>query len=111
MKTIKNKRILNKIMPAIVTGMLMYQSASAQVIDAKTAIDQTQTQLRAITTSLITVVQIVMGIVAVVFIAINLVKYFKSPSHETNNDLMKIAIGIIIALILITVVKSVFSLG
>lgn len=107
MKTIKNKRILNKIMPAIATGMLMCQSASAQVITAESALTQTQTELKAITTSLITIVQIVMGIVAVVFVAINLVKYFKSPSHETNNDLMKIAIGIIIALILITVVRSV----
>ncbi len=74
---------------------------------AQSLIDEVETELTGFAEPIINIVTIIMGIIGVVMIAINLSKYLKGDP-SSNDSLLKVGIGMLIAVVLLQVIKMVF---
>ena len=105
----KNKQSL---MRKAVTGFFMLLPAVA-FADAGTAdqiLNQTHLQLRNMSGSIVNVVSVIMGLIGVVMLATNLVKYFKvDPS--SNDALMKVGGGLLIAVVILQIIRVTLLAG
>lgn len=109
MNTKLSKKLTRASIPVLAFLASMENAYCQSSVDLSQAITSTNSTLTTVGNSIIFTVELIMGITAIVFVAINLVKFFKSPNHETNNDLLKIGIGLIIGIIMIEVVKTLFK--
>lgn len=82
-------------------------SAHAQMTSASQMLTSTQTTLKTLSTTLLNIVSIVMGLVGAVMLAVNLSKYAKGDP-SSSDSLMKIGGGLLIAVIILQVIRTVF---
>ena len=58
--------------------------------------------------SVASIVRVVIGIIAAIYVGINLVKYFRAQG-DSQNALLRVVIGVVIALILMAGIGAVFG--
>lgn len=90
-------------MKSILFAILQAQTAS-QILQ------NTQSQLTQSAAPIVNIVSIAMGLVGAVMLGINLVKYAKGDP-STNDTLMKVGIGLLIAVIILQVIRVSFLQG
>lgn len=61
--------------------------------------------------SFVNLVLVIVGLVGIIFVVINAIKYFKGGEQNGENGLFKVGIGLILAVIIIYVIKEVFLGG
>ena len=81
--------------------------AMAQEVTLDDALTKTTSILRGSANNIINLISIIIGIISVVMLSWQLAKYFKGNS-DSNDSLMKIRIGMLIAAVLLQVIRAVF---
>lgn len=94
---------------AIVTAFLG-SSVVSFANGARSLIDNATSQVKDIADGFVNFILILFGMVGIVFVVINGIKYFKGD-HDSENSLFKVGIGLIIGVIVIFVIKNVFFQG
>lgn len=84
--------------------MMVPAVAFAQAGTADQILSQTHSTLMGLSTLVVNVVSIVMGLVGVAMLAVNLAKYFKGDP-SSNDALMKVGGGLLIAVIILQVIR------
>lgn len=82
--------------------------AQTATIDAKTSIDSATTIIKGVANPLFILIQVVIGLILIVFVAPKLVQSLKSPNQESTNHLVTIFVSGIIVIVILQVIKAVF---
>ena len=85
-------------------AMMVPAIAFAQASTADQILSQTHSTLFGLSDAVINIVSLVMGLVGAVMLGVNLYKYFKGDP-SSNDALMKVGGGILIAVILLQVIR------
>lgn len=88
----------------LVFTFMLLAAFSAVAQDASTFITTAHTEVKSISALVVNIVCIIMGIIGVVMLATNLAKYFKGDP-SSNDALMKIGGGMLIAIIILQVIR------
>lgn len=100
----------SKIAAVSALVFIIDQHSYGQNGDANAMIGQANQTLSTLGSNIVSLVTLIMGLVGIVFVAVNLVKYFKEQG-QSDNSLLKVGGGLLIGAILITVIKNVFLKG
>ena len=90
-----------------VAALLLVMAASSSVAfaqDASSFLTQAHGEVSGISALIVNIVCVIMGIIGVVMLATNLAKYFKGDP-SSNDALMKIGGGMLIAIIILQVIR------
>lgn len=77
-------------------------------LDAQTSINSATTIIKGVANPLFVLIQVVIGLILIVFVAPKLVQSLKSPNQESTNHLVTIFVSGIIVIIILQVIKAVF---
>ena len=100
----KNKKLMFARMALVGLAMMVPALAFAQASTADQILQQTHSTLFGLSSLIINIVSLVMGLVGAVMLGVNLYKYFKADP-SSNDALMKIGGGILIAVVLLQVIR------
>lgn len=102
----KNRTFVSRF--AVVAALVVFsvQDAFAQ-LSGQSALTKMNTELKSLVSPLLNVLSLLVGVVGAVFVVINLIKYFKSSQQDSDNSLLKVGIGLVIAAVLLQVIKAV----
>lgn len=100
------KKISNKVF-AYCAAVLAVASVSTPSFasGASTIIDTAKDELVGSADGFVNLMLVIFGIVGIVFVVINAIKYFKQD-HDSENNMFKVGIGIILGVIVIYVIKE-----
>lgn len=84
--------------------------ALLQAPTASAVLENARSQLQQSAGPIVNIVSIAMGLVGAVMLGINLVKYAKGDP-STNDTLMKVGIGLLIAVIILQIIRISFLSG
>lgn len=97
-----NKKAL--VRGALMGLLMMVPMAAFAADDASTILSTTHSTLLSLSTLIVNVVSIVMGIVGVGMLGVNLAKYLKGDP-SSNDALTKVGIGLLIAVVILQIIK------
>lgn len=97
------KNLTSKIICTAAAVVACPVLASAQA-DANSLLTTAKTTLSGLVNTVVVIVEIIMGLIGAVMLAVNLAKYFKEDGHA-NDALMKIGGGLLIAVIILQVLR------
>lgn len=106
----RNYRMNLKHVAGVIFLMTTPAAVFAQAPDANSILNGAAVQLNGMAGLIINVVSIVMGLVGAVMLAVNLAKYFKGDP-SSNDALMKVGGGLLIAVVLLQVIRMTFLQG
>lgn len=89
---------------ALVGLMMLVPMFAFAAGDASTILSAAKSELGGLSQLIIDVVSVVMGLIGVAMLAVNLAKYFKGDP-SSNDALMKIGGGLLIAVVILQVIK------
>ena len=103
------KKLSNKLACTLATVMTVAMGVSSPAFagDANSFMETARSSLTRSADPFVNLVLVVIGLVGVVFVVINAVKYFKED-RESETSLFRVGIGIILSVIIIFVIKETF---
>ena len=101
------KKISNSVSRYVAAVMAAYaMCVPSYGTEANALIDEAKSSLSSSASSFVDLILVIFGLVGIIFIVINAVKYFKGD-HDSENSMFKVGIGIILGVIIIYVIKDV----
>lgn len=97
------KKFMSFMIVALYATLMPVVSAYAQVT-ANGFLGHLEGDLKGVNGTVKTVVQIVIGLIGTIYVAINLIKYFRGQG-DSQNSLLRVVIGIVVALIILGMIQ------
>ncbi len=106
MKSLKTN-FLRKAL-TVTSALTLAAPIFAQTLDAVSSVNTTTGIFKSVANPLFVLIQVVIGLILIVFVAPKLVQSLKSPNQESTNHLVTIFVSGIIVIIILQVIKAVF---
>jgi len=93
------KKYFNRL---IVSALAFLAPVLMQAQTAKSFVDQINTEVSGLREGVVTLVRVAVGIIGTIYVAINLIKYFRGQG-DSQNSLIRVVVGLVMSVILIAV--------
>ena len=95
------KNVFNRLVMSVLV-FLVPVIVFAQTGSASSFIGQINAEVSGLRSGIVTLVRVAVGIIGTVYVAINLIKYFRGQG-DSQNSLIRVVVGLVLSVILIAV--------